>query len=138
MDAFLWALLTAFIWGGVPLLEKAGLSRIDPVVGLFYRCLGVVIGVVCLSIFVVKPVHMKTADLKSIIFLVLAGFLASFVAQVTFYQGLKVGEVSKVVPISAMYYVISFVLGIVVLKESVTPAKVLGIIMMIGGAWLIK
>ena len=41
MGAFEWALLTAFVWGMVPAIEKFALIKIDPFVGLFFRCFGV-------------------------------------------------------------------------------------------------
>ena len=100
MTAFMWALSAAFVWGVVPLLEKLGLSRSEPFTALFYRCFGVVIGLVLLGIFVIRPHHMKAVDAKTIFVLVLSGFLASFVAQILFYHGLKIGaySLSQVLP----------------------------------------
>ncbi|MCX5681531.1 MAG: hypothetical protein NT079_04550 [Candidatus Omnitrophica bacterium] len=43
MNSFLWAILTACIWGVVPILEKLGLTNISSSIGLFYRSLGVVL-----------------------------------------------------------------------------------------------
>ena len=62
MNAFMWALLAAFIWGIVPLLEKLGLAKVEPLVGLFYRCSGVLIGFLLLGIFILKPL----SSIKSI------------------------------------------------------------------------
>ena len=70
--------------------------------------------------------------------LMLAGILASFVAQMTFYKALKIGEVSKVAPISGTYYLISFVLGIFILGESITASKIAGMILIVAGAWLLR
>jgi len=38
MTAFLWAIITACIWGVVPIFEKTGLTRATAFAGLFYRC----------------------------------------------------------------------------------------------------
>ncbi len=138
MTAFLWALSAAFVWGVVPLLEKLGLSRSEPFTALFYRCFGVVIGLVLLGIFVIRPHHMKAVDAKTIFVLVLSGFLASFVAQILFYHGLKIGEVSKVLPVAASFPLITFILGVIFFGEALTVAKISGIILITSGIWLLK
>ncbi len=138
MNAFWLAVVTACIWGVVPILEKAGLSKTDPMVALFYRCLGVIVGLLLLSLFIVRPEQIRSVNAKSIFLLVLAGFLASFVAQITFYYGLKLGEVSRVVPISSTYHLIAVMLGILIFKEGVTLAKIVGASLIFAGAWLLK
>ena len=138
MNAFWWAILTACIWGVVPILEKFCLTKVDPFVALFYRCLGVLVGILFLGLFIVKPSELKAVDIRTIIILVCAGFLASFLAQVTFYHGLKIGEVSRVVPISGTYYLIAFILGIVIFSETLTLSKFLGIILIFSGVLLLR
>lgn len=138
MTAFWWAVATACIWGIVPLLEKVGLAKVEPMVALFYRSFGVFLGLIFLSVFAVKPEQIKAVDIRSIILLVLAGFMASFLAQITFYHALKIGEVSKVVPISGSYHLIAFVLSIFLLGETLTSIKVLGVFFIIFGVWLLK
>jgi len=117
MNAFAWAVLAACIWGIVPLLEKMGLAKVELLVGLFYRCWGVIIGFLLLIIFAIKPQQLKAVDLRSVILLMLGGFLASIVAQVCFYNSLKLGEISKVVPISGIYPLIAFILGGIIIRR---------------------
>ena len=138
MNAILWAVLTACIWGIVPVLEKVGLTKVDPFTGLFFRCLGVIIGILLLGTVIVKPAQIKAVDTKTIILLMMSGFLASFVAQIAFYHGLKIGGVTKVVPVSATYPLIAFVLGVFVLGESLTLIKALGMMLVIAGVWMLK
>ena len=138
MSAFMWAILTACIWGIVPLLEKAGLSKVDAIVGLFYRCLGVIIGLVILGAVMLKPQQIKAVDIRSVSWLILAGFLASFVAQITFYKGLKLGEMSRIVPISASYPLITFILGVLILGESITWLKCAGVFSIMIGIWMLR
>ncbi|MFH1412272.1 MAG: EamA family transporter [Candidatus Omnitrophota bacterium] len=120
MEAFWWALGTACIWGVVPIMEKIGLTKIEPMVALFYRSLGVLIGLVFLGTVVLKPAQIKAVDVRTVMILISAGFLASFAAQIVFYHGLKIGEVSKVVPIAGSYYLISFILSLLLLRETFT------------------
>ncbi|HOD12547.1 MAG TPA: EamA family transporter [Candidatus Omnitrophota bacterium] len=138
MDAYSWAILTALIWGFVPILEKVGLSNIHPALGVFFRSLGVVIGIFIFGFFLVKPAQLRTVDIKAVAFLVTGGFLASFLAQMTFYNALKLGDVSKVVPISASYPLITFILGILIFKEGFSVVKCLGAAAVIIGIWAIK
>ncbi len=138
MDAFWWAVLTACIWGIVPILEKLGLAKIEPFTALFYRSFGVLLGIILLGLFVVKPEQMKAVDLRSVALLIVAGFLASVVAQVTFYHALKIGPVSRVVPISGTYPLIAFFLGVLIFREAVTPAKLMGVLLVVSGIWLLR
>ncbi len=138
MNAFWWAILTAVIWGCVPLLEKSGLVKTTPFVGLFYRSLGVIIGICILSLFMVKPQELKAIDLKSASFLILGGFLASFVAQICFYHSLKVGEISRVVPVSGTYPLIAFLLGVLLLGEAMTLSKLVGVSLIVAGVIFLK
>jgi bacterial/archaeal transporter family protein len=126
MNSFLWALTASGIWGIVPILEKLGLVKATPMPGLFYRCLGVCLGIPLLFMFFIKPSSVKTVDTGSALLLISSGFLASFVAQIAFYKSLSTGDVSKVVPVSGSYPLIAFLLGIFLLGENVTPQKLIG------------
>ena len=138
MTAFTYALITACIWGIVPLLEKVGLCNVNPVVGLFYRGLGALIGMSIIGIgYAASGISLK-ADMKSICFLVAGGLLAGFIAQFFFYRAIKMGDVSIIVPIIAAYPLISFLLGVIVLREQISPGKILGMIMVMAGIFLLK
>lgn len=140
MTAFTWALLAAFCWGLAPLLEKAGLhGRIDPALGVFIRSLGVFLGIIGFLPFLPKlSSHLPQVTARQWAFLMLGGILASIVGQLCFYRALKLGEVSRVVPIGAAYPVIACLLGIFFLHESVTPGKALGILLVVAGTLLLK
>ncbi|MCG3175703.1 MAG: hypothetical protein MOGMAGMI_00636 [Candidatus Omnitrophica bacterium] len=138
MTAVGWALLAALIWGVVPVFEKIGLHRVQPLPGLFYRCIGVMVGLVALAIWLVKPAEIRQVDTRSAALLILGGFLASVAAQICFYSGLKAGEMSRVVSIAASYPLITFLLGVLLLGESLTPLKAAGAFLIVGGIWLLK
>ena len=74
---------------------------------------------------------------SAIVLLVIAGFLGSFVAFIAFYKGLKTGELSLVVPVSGSFYLIAFLLGIFVMGETLTVIKVLGVVLITAGVWLL-
>ncbi|MFH1380400.1 MAG: EamA family transporter [bacterium] len=138
MTAFMYAVLTACVWGIVPVIEKIGLGKVDPGIGIFYRGFGVLIGMSFLAVmYTSKNISFK-ADLKSIILLVLGGLLASFIGQFFFYRSLKMGEASLVVPVAAMYPLVSFIIAVTALNERITPGKICGMILVIAGVVLLK
>jgi transporter family protein len=138
-NTFYWAVLTACIWGLVPVLEKLGLSRIDTFSGLLLRSSGVLLGAIVLvtvkSEYLIKAVK---ADWMAIFFLLVSGLLASFVGQICFYRALRSGEVSKVVPIAGAYPLVSFLTGIIFLSEAITLTKLVGVLLILAGILLLR
>jgi transporter family protein len=138
MNAFYWALLAAGLWGFIPVLEKIGLAKTDTMTGLFYRCLGVLLGMILVFPFMLKPEQVKSIDGRSAWLLIVSGFIASFVAQLAYYNGLKIGDVSRVVPIAGSYPFITFLLGIWLLGESFAPVKLIGVAFIVAGIWVLR
>ena len=139
MKAFYFAIMAAIVWGIVPILEKAGLAGIAPLSGLLIRSLGVIIGTGILVIFNNEAFRIALkAEPRTIIFLMLGGFMASIVGQMFFYNALKTGEASKVVPIAGIYPLVAFLLGIMFLGESFTLAKAAGVLFVIVGLFLLR
>lgn len=139
MKAFYFALMTAVVWGIVPILEKIGVARIAPLAGVFIRSCGVVIGIFIMAIFNNQAVRIALkADPRTIFLLVLGGFMASIVGQIFFYNALKIGEVSKVVPIAGIYPLVAFLLGVIFLGETFTAVKLGGVIFVVLGLFLLR
>ncbi len=140
MNAFYFAMMTAIIWGIVPILEKMGVTRIvAPLAGILIRSCGVIIGVLVLAIFSKGALKVALkADPPTILLLAASGFMASILGQIFFYNALKVGEASKVVPIAGTYPLVSFLLGIMFLGESLTFAKAGGVVFVILGLFLLR
>ena len=138
MNAFWWAVLSAGIWGIVPLMEKAGLERTAPMAGIFYRCLGVTLGAALLFVFAVRPAEIKAVDHRSAALLMFGGLLASVLGQIFFYQSLKTGEVSKMVFVAGCYPFLTFLLGVLFIHESFSLRKGLASALILGGLWLLK
>ena len=139
MKPYMWAILTAVTWGCVPIIEKMGLVRVPVWVGLFYRCLGVIVGIILLMVFRFDEIRKAVMDVPSgWHYLLIGGFLASIVGQVFFYFALRSGETSTVTPIAAAYPLMTFVLGVILLKEGVTLTKLAGVFFVILGVVLLK
>ncbi len=139
MKPYYWALLAALAWGFAPLFEKFGLAKMPVFAGLFYRCLGVVAGLMLLLVFRFDEIkYSLSTGGGGWYLLVIGGFLASVVGQIFFYSGLKDGEISQVVTIAACYPLISFVLGVLIFGEAITWGKVGGLAFVILGVLLLK
>jgi len=139
MKAFYFALMTAVVGGIVPILEKMGVARIAPLAGVFIRSCGVVIGIFIMAIFNNQAVRIALkADPRTIFLLVLGGFMASIVGQIFFYNALKIGEASKVVPIAGIYPLVAFLLGVIFLGETFTAVKLGGVIFVVLGLFLLR
>jgi len=138
MRAFWWALLASALWGITSVIEKFALGRAEPLPGLFYRCIGAILGLFVLGLFVLKPDQIRSVDPRSGIFLVVSGFIGSFLAFIAFYHALKVGEVSLVVPVASSFFLVAFVLGVVFFGEALTLVKVTAVVLLVAGFWLLK
>ncbi len=137
MDWFWWTLIAALIWGFAPAIEKAGLTGAHPLAGLFYRCVGVMAGMLAIPL-IIGFGRIRQVDARSAVLLVFGGFLASFLAQVAYYAALKTGEVSRVVPLSGSYQLVAFLVGVLAFSEGVTPMKLAGMALILGGIWAMR
>ncbi len=138
MSAFLWAVVTACIWGVVPLMEKVGLGGASPAAGVIVRSIGVVVGLLVFS-WVWSPwASLRAMSWPSILLLAAGGLLASFVGQFAFYHALKSGTVSQVTPVAGAYPLVAALLGWVVLREPLTISRVLGVACVVAGVLLLR
>ena len=138
MSAFLWALLTACIWGVVPLMEKIGLANTSPMAGVTIRSIGVVIGLLCYSWLASPWIELRTISWSAALLLAGGGFLASFVGQMVFYHALKLGAISQVTPVAGAYPLVAAILGWWVLREPLTLPRLLGVICVVLGVLLLR
>ena len=139
MRPFYFAIMAALVWGIAPIVEKAGLANIAPLSGVIVRSFGVLIGAVILVIFNNDAlIAALKANPKTMLFLALGGIIASILGQIFFYNAIKQGEVSKMVPIAATYPLVSFLLGLLLFGESFTIFKGLGIGFVILGVFLLR
>ena len=138
MTAFLWAVVTACIWGVVPLMEKIGLRGVPPTAGVMVRSLGVVAGLVLFSAVWSPWAAVQQMSWTSRLLLAGGGLLASFVGQIAFYQALKAGAVSQVTPVAGTYPLIAALLGWLILREPLTLTRLLGVVCVVIGALLLR
>ena len=137
MRFYFYAILTMFFWGISPALEKIGVSKLSPLTAVSIRSFFVAI---ILSVFFFSSGGLQeaTKDPRSLAFILLGGLFAGLLGQLTYFSALKYGEASRVVPIVASYPVLTFIIGITLLGESLTMAKVAGVVLVSAGVFLLR
>ncbi|MBF0385032.1 MAG: EamA family transporter [Candidatus Omnitrophica bacterium] len=139
MKSFHWALLTVIIWGFVPFLEKIGLNKLPVMTALFFRCMGVMVGISALMLFKLPEVKQALTNPPSgWHYVAIGGLLASVIGQIFFYNALKTGDVSKVTPMAGSFPLVTFLLGVLILKEALTLNKAFGVLFIIIGVFLLN
>ncbi|HHD11292.1 MAG TPA: hypothetical protein ENK42_02535 [Deltaproteobacteria bacterium] len=137
--AFIFSILTAIIWGLAPAFEKIGLrGKLDPYVGVVLRTLPIAFLGVAGLLALGKVRALETVDTKSVICVMIGGFLAGFLGQITFYHALKTGEASMVVPLAAIYPLFALFISVLFLGEAFTWYKLAGIMRIIAGIALLR
>lgn len=144
MREFVLAIITAFIWGFVPIIEKIGLSSktAEPIASVIYRTVGTFvfsIGALVFLFFSAGGINsLKNMDTRTILILVIAGGLASVFGQTFFYMALKSKDASVVTPIAGTFPLVTFIFGVLLLGEAITLPKVIGILLIVSGVIFLK
>lgn len=139
-DWFIYALLTSLCWACLPFLEKGGIQAIDDLfAAAFLRCCGAMLGALFIPLFAPSAYKaLLTAPPRAYICLMAAGFIGSFIGQLTNLQALKLGEVSKVVPVTASWPLLAVCGAFIFLGEPVTAKKVCGALLVVSGVVLAR
>ena len=130
--------LTIICWGSAPILEKYGLRDIDEFEAVFIRSAAIflILGVVFLLRGKIN-VLFKT-PLKTTLVFTASGFLAGLAGMWTYFKALKMAPSSKIVPLVAIYPLLTAILSILILKEGFSWPRVIGTILIVTGVILVK
>ncbi|MCP4651996.1 MAG: EamA family transporter [Candidatus Omnitrophica bacterium] len=138
IDLWFFLLLTILCWGTAPILEKSGLRAVDPFLAVFIRSC-TVFTVISFSVIVSGKIKMLAkVPLKSIFMFMASGLLAGLIGMWAYFKVLKINPSSKVVPLSAIYPLITAVLSVILLRENITLPRIIGTILIILGVSLVK
>ncbi len=140
-EAFVFALIVALLWGIAPLLDKKGVGNLNPIIAAFYRSLGAIIFLVIISLVMFYRKEITLSDFtnyKSISLILLSGVLAGALANFFYYLVLKMTKASKVVPIVAIFPLITVLLAFIFLGEKIEIKTIFGTIAIILGVILIR
>jgi len=131
-------IVTTLLWGSTPILEKMGLTKVDPLIGVTIRSAIVTAGLFLLTFLLGKGRALMELDAKSIFLFGASGMMAGLLGMWTYYGALKIEATSKIVPIAACYPLVTALLSVLVLKEGITLHRVIGTALIVSGVWLVK
>lgn len=131
-------IVTTLLWGATPILEKIGLAKVDPLIGVTLRSAIVTVGLFMLTFLLGKGRALIELDGKSVLLFGSSGLMAGLLGMWTYYMALKMEATSKIVPIAACYPLVTALLSVLVLKEGVTLHRVIGTVLIVSGIWLVK
>lgn len=131
-------IVTTLLWGSTPILEKIGLAKVDPLIGVTIRSAIITAGLFLLIFLLGKGRALIELDGKSIFLFGASGVMAGLLGMWTYYGALKMEATSKIVPIAACYPLVTTLLSVLVLKEGVTLNRVIGTALIVSGIWLVK
>ena len=140
MNIMEWVLMviTVLCWGVSPLLEKEALRRVGPLNGLFIRNLTIFLFFLFYFFCSGRLKEVANVSGKEVILFAISGVLAGFLGMYTYFTLLKTAPVSKIVPLVSTYPLITAILGMCILNEEVSLARILGIVLIITGVFLVK
>lgn len=130
--------VTTLLWGATPIMEKIGLVKVDPLIGVTVRSVIVTGCLLILTFLLGKGRALMEVDGKSILIFGSSGIMAGVLAMWTYYIALKMEATSKIVPIAACYPLVTALLSVLILKEGVTLPRVIGTALIVSGIWLVK
>lgn len=129
---------TVLCWGLTPIIEKIGLTKVSPIVGVTIRSITITVILVVVTILTGDIKDIIKTDVKSISLFSLSGILAGLLGMWTYYQVLKMGATSKIVPLAATYPLVTAMLSILILGEAITLPRIIGTVLIVGGIYLVK
>jgi transporter family protein len=131
-------IITALLWGTTPILEKIGLARVDPLIGVTVRSIIVTVGLLILTFVLGKGRALFQLDVKSVVFFGASGVMAGLLGMWTYYTALKLEATSRIVPIAASYPLVTALLSALILGEGLTLPRLIGTGLIVSGIWLVK
>ncbi len=133
MSWIFWALLSAVFAAATALLAKFGIAGVDPNLATAIRTTVVVVFAWAIAIGFGAHGGLAHVERRSWIFLVFSG-LATGLSWLCYFRALSLGPASKVAPIDKLSVVFVILLAWPLLGESITPAKIVGGLLIAGGA----
>lgn len=132
----LFAFGSAFFARITAILAKCGIKKTDSDIATTLRTVIMLI-FSWIMVFISGSVNtVNSISLKSWIFLILSG-LATGASWLCYFKALQIGDINKVVPIDKSSTVLTVLLALIFLREKITALKILAVILILIGTFLI-
>lgn len=131
----LYAFGSALFAGLTAVLAKCGIRKTDSTVATAIRTI-VVLAFSWLMVFIVgSQAQLSAISGKTLLFLILSG-LATGASWLCYFRALQIGDINKVVPVDKSSTVLTILLAVIFLHESLSLAKGAGIVLIAAGTYL--
>ena len=131
----LYAFGSALFAGLTAVLAKCGIRKTDSTVATAIRTI-VVLAFSWLMVFIVcSQAQLSAISGKTLLFLILSG-LATGASWLCYFRALQIGDINKVVPVDKSSTVLTILLAVIFLHESLSFAKGAGIVLIAAGTYL--
>ena len=138
MNYYLYALLTAFLFGLAPIFGKLGLVGVNPAVALAVRSF-VISGIMLGWLILNKDINpVADVGITNWVLIALEGICAALLGQLFYYYALKSGDASSVVPLIASFPLFTFIIATLFMGDKVTWIKIGGITFIVLGVILLR
>lgn len=136
----LFAILSAVFAAATSILAKIGIDHVDSDLATAIRTL-VVLVMAWVVVFVTHRIGhsgeslittMQSISPRSWLFLILSG-LATGASWLCYFYAIKIGDVSKVVPIDKCSLVLTIIFAVIFLGESLTWKTIIGCLLLLAG-----
>lgn len=129
------AFASAFFAGVTSILAKCGIKKTDSTVATAVRTIVVLIFSWIMVFLAGGPDGVEYVEQKTWVFLILSG-LATGASWLCYFKALQMGDVNKVVPIDKSSTVLTILLAVVFLHETVTGIKMIAVVLIGVGTYL--
>ena len=134
----MWVVLafgSAFFAGVTSILAKCGIRKTDSTVATALRTIIVLVFSWVMVLLVGSQNQLSRVDGRSLLFLVLSG-LATGASWLCYFRALQLGNINKVVPIDKSSTVLTILLAVLLLGESLSWTSGIGILLIAAGTFL--
>lgn len=133
---FVMALMSAIFAALTSILAKVGIDGVGSNLATAIRTMVVVVMSWGMVFLTGEQIQLANIDKKSWVFLILSG-LATGASWLCYYRAVKIGDVSKVVPIDKLSIIFTLVLAFIFLHEKFTTKSVFGMLFIALGTLLL-
>ena len=131
----LYALLAAFFAGITSVFAKIGVNKIDTDLATGIRTIVIIIFSFVVVIFTNGLHKVGTINSSTIFYISLSG-LTTALLWICYFRALFYGDVNKVTPVDKTSIVLTLILSKIFLKENITYVKLISIILILLGTYL--
>ncbi len=134
------ALIAMAAWGSAAIFDKLALNAmrgVSPLAAVVVRMIFAVAAVCVIGAFTGAAEDAMAMEPVTFVYLALSALFGAVIGQVAYYYAANAGEVSKVVAFTAGYPLVTVVVAISLLGESLTWLKVAGTLMTVAGLFVL-